>query len=624
MISKELIESHPWNVISEESYKTRIMEIFEMLADSVSKTVGPYGAGTMIEEMGSYHMSKDGFTVLKNIRFNNTTDNILLHYIQTISHQMVMKVGDGSTTAILAAHAFIEEMSKHPELTSMRPKDINILIKRYVDLLAGEIQKNAKQISDEEFVDVMGNIARIATNGDELYTSYIQEIYKTGRETAITKRLSLTDQPSYRIMDDMFWIEGRYMDKIYCNADNNNKCIVANPKILLFNYTLDNDQWCIVEAVKKYLMSHNYERVIIIAPNYDNNFIDHIKNDVNAFIDAWKQQGGSGAIPFPIVFVRNPYVRSVERYIFEDLAPFIDATIINPLSGEALVKEYTDINRRHSMFATEIQAYEATKIQRLQEIGRGVRKEDDLNLPPMPVDKSKEEFAAFSDKVIANFGTCGKVTISNSTVEFTELTEKNDSIIQIHINDAKDGLEKEKNDIENMRYITKQYIDAKERLTRIACRSAVIYVGGNSDLEKKMNDDALDDAIKACQSAATYGYNIGSNLAIFKAIESLDTAKELNIDSELATSLEDTLRDSFYNVVLKIYQNRDADTDIEVVKENIKKGLELNKCYDLNTDEFNGDIINSCRTDIEILKGAISIIGSILSSNQYISVTVNE
>ena len=44
MISKELIESHPWNVISEESYKTRIMEIFEMLADSVSKTVGPYGA----------------------------------------------------------------------------------------------------------------------------------------------------------------------------------------------------------------------------------------------------------------------------------------------------------------------------------------------------------------------------------------------------------------------------------------------------------------------------------------------------------------------------------------------------------------------------------------------------
>ena len=82
MISKELIESHPWNVISEESYKTRIMEIFEMLADSVSKTVGPYGAGTMIEEMGSYHMSKDGFTVLKNIRFNNTTDNILLHYIQ--------------------------------------------------------------------------------------------------------------------------------------------------------------------------------------------------------------------------------------------------------------------------------------------------------------------------------------------------------------------------------------------------------------------------------------------------------------------------------------------------------------------------------------------------------------
>ena len=111
---KELFENYPCNVISDQEFKKSIRDIFDMLASITGKTLGPYGGLTWIEEMGAYHPTKDGFTVLKNIRFNSRRNNTILNFINSISHQMVMKVGDGSTTAIVAAHEFLElNMNKY-------------------------------------------------------------------------------------------------------------------------------------------------------------------------------------------------------------------------------------------------------------------------------------------------------------------------------------------------------------------------------------------------------------------------------------------------------------------------------------------------------------------------------
>jgi hypothetical protein len=50
--------------------------------------------------------------------------------------------------------------------------------------------------------------------------------------------------------------------------------------------------------------------------------------------------------------------------------------------------------------------------------------------------------------------------------------------------------------------------------------------------------------------------------------------------------------------------------------------MELDQCYDLNTEEYSSDIINSARTDIEVLMSAITIIGTIMSANQYIAMEI--
>jgi hypothetical protein len=41
---------------------------------------------------------------------------------------------------------------------------------------------------------------------------------------------------------------------------------------------------------------------------------------------------------------------------------------------------------------------------------------------------------------------------------------------------------------------------------------------------------------------------------------------------------------------------------------------------ELKTVDFKNDIINSCKTDIEVLRATSGIIGLLLSSNQYVAV----
>ena len=108
-------------------------------------------------------------------------------------------------------------------------------------------------------------------------------------------------------------------------------------------------------------------------------------------------------------------------------------------------------------------------------------------------------------------------------------------------------------------------------------------------------------------------------MALFKAIrEYRNTIHEY---SEINKGeIVKLLNDSFIRVISTIYSNKDPKFDekttYDIIEEALQKG---SVCYDLNTETFSDKIINSVRTDIEILRGAISIVGTIMSANQYIA-----
>jgi hypothetical protein len=79
---------------------------------------------------------------------------------------------------------------------------------------------------------------------------------------------------------------------------------------------------------------------------------------------------------------------------------------------------------------------------------------------------------------------------------------------------------------------------------------------------------------------------------------------------------------SFAKVIYRIHANKNPEVTEGEVNAIIAEMENRNECYDLNTETYSSNIINSARTDIEVLMSAITIIGTILSANQYLAAEI--
>ena len=149
------MSSHRWNVIPEEEFRTLIQDVFHTVASILEKTLGPYGATTLIEEFGTNHLTKDGWQLLKNISPENPTDRAILKLLKSIAHQVVLKVGDGSTSSIVASDEMLKAIDANEVLKELRPKDLLNKINEVVDELTKQIMADATHIDkDGEFEEI--------------------------------------------------------------------------------------------------------------------------------------------------------------------------------------------------------------------------------------------------------------------------------------------------------------------------------------------------------------------------------------------------------------------------------------------------------------------------------------
>jgi hypothetical protein len=148
-------------------------------------------------------------------------------------------------------------------------------------------------------------------------------------------------------------------------------------------------------------------------------------------------------------------------------------------------------------------------------------------------------------------------------------------------------------------------------------------------MELEANYDVVEDATKACESAYKYGYNIGGSLMVPIAIEELrKETKELDPHKDTIMAIIDR---AYRKVFLEVLNNKDRhyiggidEEDVEKNKAIVEECIKRRTCYDLLKEEYSNRIINPANTDIEILRASSSIIASLMSSNQYLSVVINE
>lgn len=176
----------PAKVLGTKELRAVLSEITQKYADCVSQTYGPGGKDTIIQTPNGVFVTKDGWTVAQNLRLGLDADlNSLSKMVLDVAANVNLKVGDGTTTAILVANylnqGIINYIEEYPD------KPMYVIKKELVDvvnLVCDKLMKNAKKLNadgdeiGDDAIKIIRNIALVSTNWNDSYADMIAEIYK--------------------------------------------------------------------------------------------------------------------------------------------------------------------------------------------------------------------------------------------------------------------------------------------------------------------------------------------------------------------------------------------------------------------------------------------------------------
>lgn len=589
------------NIISKEKTLNIAEVTLEAMKNSVALSLGPYGAKAIIEGTALDHkMTKDGYTILKNIRFNNNIANAFLEMYRDASLELVSSVGDGSTTTIIAAYYLYVQLKELLESEQLRPIEVIDASKKAVDKLSKYIKDMAIKITPDD--EKLRDIASVSLNNNKELGTLIWEIYKKiGKDGFIFTKIDNSRKTDYEY-NKGFVINAGYMDKTLINSENNESKL-SNTLVLLFDGFISDRKYIkfildVFDLINNGLV--NYKSLVVIAEDYSKEFKKTLMN-----ID---KRYESSNIKKNYNFISNRILTDFENETFYDLSAVTNSKIIKVKSDQDIIDDeiLETINDQITENGYPIDLNDEKQKEKLKSLidttPKYLRLAHKLAL---------QQFAGYSKEVVS----------TKRTTTFLEPNEnidlKNKIIEDIHC-------EQENMKKENINNPKRSY-ELDKRLAVLNNNLITLYVGGDSEQERIAQKDLIADAIAACKSALEYGYVPGCDLSILMSYKKISNTKvtDKSSDSELENKILDRINNAFIEVYKEVLKNAPLTTNTNnIIDVSINKG----QVYDLTKLDFDDQstIINSAETEIKILENVVSIIIMILTSNQYLTYNANE
>lgn len=592
------------NVVTEDEYRLRINLLFDDVSNTLSKTLGPYGATSVLDKVGDVMLSKDGWQVLKKLAYMDEIQNTLLGLIVKIAHQVVMRVGDGSTTSVVGANQLLQQIDEIGRKTKLRPKQLLDTLEEVVSDICDRIQQNAVPINKEGDLEEIYKLALVSTNGDADIAEMIRTIYKETGNPAIEFNKSKSSYTTFEILKGYKLQFMTYIDRIFINNDNGT-CNVKKPIILMFNHKLEQDYFETIIQPAIRVAIHRGQRLVVVAPYYDSFLLQRFARDLSLEFKATKTS--------TVVYTKASLMDEHRADLFNDFAALCGCTIINESIALDVLK-------------------------------------GDLEFKP-------EDY----------LGEVEEMDIGEQSTFATGFNHKDEAMLNILEKDAVSKYQDLHEAAESASTITEALVNAKQRMSKLKGNMGIINVGGSTELAKMANFDLVEDAVKACESAYLFGVSPGQTIGIQTAIRDLkeieqDKTKRLFLDAIsnayrdvtrilLENKFKERIPNRIMNALIESSIRTQAVIDIErteiefiemalvddISKPNgnfiqriihkLERLIGIKDIDDVLAPEaivrdlyMDDTIINSCKTDIEVLRATSGIVGLLLSSNQYVAV----
>lgn len=604
------------NIIPKEEFESLTQEVFNVIAENISKSLGPLGSSATILDGMLTTATKDGYSILKKYRFHNRYKKMIYNLIMTPCTKMNNTVGDGTTTAIALTNAMFNEYMniKDKTLSTLYrlPRQFTQAWDKVINDIIERIKMKSIQI-DTNDIDMIYNLAYVTSNGNEDVSNNISDIYRTTKNPSIKQKDSPTNK-SYISAIDGFDFPANLISDVYIK-NQDMSTVEENITILLFDYKIESDIFNDIIMPINDVMRCRSQKLLILAPSYD-------KLMCNTIVDQYTRKEFMSKDGINLMLAQYS-LGKLSKDQLSDLAVMLRTKVID----QELTKELSE--KIH---------------QRGESVDKAVEKI--LEDPECPCYR------------FIGVSASAWLSCNNGSIFRVDGIEE-DEVYKSTLRKAKQDLEDLIAEVDNERqsYSVKIY-NATNRISQLEMRNFIYYIGADSYLQKQILWDSVEDVIKCLKSALKYGIVPGCQITIMRICNEManelltsvsnGTDKEDHNTLLEKLSTEDKLRYNIINIiyisVIRVYsqilhgpdgmgvikllprwQYTSQDGVDALQKEAIEKGNNIinesiisNKVFDIETLEYNSDIITSAETDIMVLTVASELVKILISGNQCI------
>ncbi|PCI25774.1 chaperonin GroEL [Candidatus Peregrinibacteria bacterium] len=311
--------------------RKQLLRGVEKLAKTVGITLGPKGRDVVLEKSyGGPVITNDGVTIAKEIELEDPVENLGAQMVKEASVRTNDNAGDGTTTAVILAHAIISEGMKNVE-AGANPMMMKYGIDTAVQIISGELENMAHPITSPE------EIAQVATISaqDEKVGKLISEVIEMVGHDGV---ISIEDGKTVGLEKDI--VEGMQFDNGYISPymiSNPQKMSaeVDNIHILLTDQKISSLQPLV--PLLESIAEQGTKNLVIIA--------DDIEGEALTTIVLNKIRGS-----FNIIAMKSPGFGDKRKALLQDIAVVTGGTVISNDAG--LTLEKTDVS--HLGFASRV------------------------------------------------------------------------------------------------------------------------------------------------------------------------------------------------------------------------------------------------------------------------------
>lgn len=653
------------NVIEADEMHNRVEVIFKQIGEILARSAGPCGAPAIISQYPYHHITKDGYTIRKNISYEKSDgflDQVIADMCGNICDRLNFAVGDGTTAAILVTCSMYDMYMKNKakfDTVFLRPSDIIKCMNEMKDDIISRLEKESRQINSlphEEMVEAIRQVVNISSNGDKELTDMICNIYDEIGFPAITVEMSDDGKMKSEIYDG-YLTQVVLTDALYVNNDN----MTMEEKscdVLIYDHKIGMATYENTLRPLAQLCKQRGRRLLILAPYYDTTALPVIAEDLN------KEKRLTGSVTLVLMNYRNSGWLAAKK--ISDLAMLCGTSIINgymdDLINTNMKKFLSDPVTNKFPLGLDTRQIEGIEVSISVSGENGVPVQ---TMVPWTNDIPNEALIIQEDERSFRIGYVGYVNAGLNKSTFKDF-KVNETLYDLALTEAKKDLDDTIKKYSTMGGFNVEITQKQDRLMSLNMKMGTIHVGADTDFSRNFVKDVVDDCVRAADSAYRNGVIKGCHVSIMRAIEDYihDISKVdiLNKNGKKKLLIAQAFYDSYKNVYKRILLNgseRNPEIDssmshidilnlfektflekpdhldlevFETVRDLTMNEHEIptlydfiidysiitNKVYDFNYMNFTDLVINSTATDREIFKSAIDLIGLIITGNQLI------